>query len=556
MTTAFRLADDLVDEFCAMSPILSTHLGLAGSDDRWGDSFGLAGLEAARELRERYVSRLDPLTVSADPRERLAARVMMGSMAEARRSYEHGDHFRDLRHLASPFHSVRSVFDVMRTATAEDCDHIVARLETSAQPLEDYIGLLQAGISAGVVVAQRQVRSVINQARRMSGDPASIDAIVEKVEASGHGSARLAAAAGTARAAIGEFAEWLETGYLPHAVEEDAVGGDTYIRAADRLVGLETDPDEAYEWGWDEFHRLLGELGRVGDEISPGQGVDAVKHYLETDPAVTAAGTDPLIVFVEQILARAVDDLAGSHFEVPQLIRPLTVQLAPPGSPLGVYYVRPSEDFTRPGGVWYSIGDQEVFPLYQHVSTAYHEGFPGHHLQIATAMSRSEEISRFQRVLTWYPGYGEGWGMYAEVLMGELGYLDDPQHYFGMLAKQMYRAARVVVDIGLHLGKGIPPSSPIAPGEQWSFDNAVEFMRVYGFRTEDQARDEVLRYLGWPGQAITYKLGEREILSIRDETKTRLGSAFDLKEFHSTVLNHGAMRLDLLREVVAERLGS
>jgi len=124
------------------------------------------------------------------------------------------------------------------------------------------------------------------------------------------------------------------------------------------------------------------------------------------------------------------------------------------------------------------------------------------------------------------------------------------------LAKQMYRAARVIVDIGLHLGKDIPLSAPIAPGEKWSFERAVELMRVYGFRTEDQASDEVLRYLGWPGQAIAYKLGEREILSIRDDTKTRLGSAFDLKEFHSTVLNHGAMRLDLLREVVADRLGS
>lgn len=556
MTTAFQLADDLVDEFCALDPIIATHLGVAGSDDRWGDSFGLAGLEAERDLRERYVSRLGPFTESADPRERLAARVMVGSMVEARRSYEHGDHFRDLRHLASPFHSIRSVFDVMKTATTEERDHVVARLETIAQPLRDYVSLLQTGISAGVVVAQRQVRSVIRQARRMSDDTASIDAIVDKLEASGLGSGRLSAAADTARAAIGEFADWLATGYLPHAVEEDAVGRDTYIRAADRLVGLEIDPDEAYQWGWDEFHRLQAEMQNVGDEILPGRGVESVKHHLETDPEVTAAGTDALILFVEQTLARAVADLAGSHFEVPHLIRPLTVQLAPPGSPLGAYYVGPSEDFSRPGGVWYSIGDQEIFPLYQHVSTAYHEGFPGHHLQIATAMSRSEEISRFQRVLTWYPGYGEGWAMYAEVLMGELGYLDDPTHYFGMLAKQMYRAARVIVDIGLHLGKDIPLSAPIAPGEKWSFERAVELMRVYGFRTEDQASDEVLRYLGWPGQAIAYKLGEREILSIRDETKTRLGSAFDLKEFHSTVLNHGAMRLDLLREVVADRLGS
>lgn len=144
--------------------------------------------------------------------------------------------------------------------------------------------------------------------------------------------------------------------------------------------------------------------------------------------------------------------------------------------------------------------------------------------------------------------------MYAEVLMGELGYLENPQHYFGMLAKQMYRAARVVVDIGLHLGETVDDSSPLFAGEQWDFDNAVEFMRVYGFRTSDQARDEVLRYLGWPGQAISYKIGEREILSIRAETKERLGDGFDLRAFHSTVIGNGSMRLDLLREVVTEQL--
>src|SRR5690606_31943143 len=148
----------------------------------------------------------------------------------------------------------------------------------------------------------------------------------------------------------------------------------------------------------------------------------------------------------------------------------------------------------------------------------------------------------------------EGWGMYAEVLMGELGYLEDPRAYFGMLAKQAYRAARVVVDIGLHLGLRIDPSSTVAPGERWDFDAAVKTMEVYGFQTPPEAEAEVLRYLGWPAQAPTYKLGEKEILSIRQENLDRLGSKFDLKKFHATVINNGSMRLDLLREVVAEQM--
>lgn len=554
MTSVFELADRLVDDICALSPTLSTSLGIPGSDDRWGDEFGLAGLEAALGLRRQYRPLVEPFLGSADDSEVLAARVILGAFDEADAALEAGDHFRDLRHMASSFHRIRSVFDVMGTSDPQGRDNIVARLNSIDEPLAGYRDLLQTGLDQGTVVASRQVRSVIDQARRMAMDPASLDVVVTKLADAGLATADVHSAAAHARTAIGEFGDWLEMSYLPSAVDEDAAGRDVYVRAADRLVGIEIDPEESYAWGWEEFGRLLGEMERIADEIQPGVGFEAVKNYLETDPEVTAAGTDSLVSFVEATLARAVDELAGSHFDVPDIIRPLTVSIAPPGTPLGAYYLRPSEDFSRPGGVWYSIGTQDLFPLYQHVSTAYHEGFPGHHLQITTAMIRTEEISRFQRVMTWYPGYGEGWGMYAEVLMGELGYLDNPQHYFGMLAKQMYRTARIVVDIGLHLEKEIADSSPIAPGEPWSFETAVEFMRVYGFRTQDQARDEVLRYLGWPGQAISYKLGEREILSIREENRERLGDAFDLRRFHSTVLNHGAMRLDLLREVVAARL--
>jgi len=550
VATAFDVSDRLVDEICALDPVLATQLGVRGRDHEWGYSFGMEGVEQSRLLAERYRPLIEPFLEDSDPRERLAASVISGSFDESEASRLAGDHFRDLRHLASPFHHVRAVFDVMRTETTEDRDAIAARLRTVSHPLTDYRRLLEAGIDAEVVVARRQVESVLTQARRLAGDPASFDQVVEKVERAGHDPEPVAAAVTAARAAVGEFAEWLDQAYLPHALGKDAVGPETYVRSADRLVGMAVDPDEAYAWGWEEFHRLLDEMERVADQIIPGEGFHAVKEYLESDPDVTASGADELVAFVKATLDAAVDELAGTHFDVPDRIRPLTVNIAPPGSPLGAYYLRPSEDFSRPGGVWYSIGDQELFPLYQHISTAYHEGFPGHHLQIATAMSRAEEISRFQRVLTWCPGYGEGWGMYAEVLMGELGYLSNPQHYFGMLAKQMYRACRVVVDIGLHLEKRIPTTSPVAAGEPWSFENAVEMVRVYGFRTHDQARDEVLRYLGWPGQAIAYKLGEREILRLREETRARLGDRFDLRAFHSTVLEHGAMRLDLLRTVV------
>ncbi|HUG32610.1 MAG TPA: DUF885 domain-containing protein [Acidimicrobiia bacterium] len=555
MTTAFELADQIVDAGCALDPVLCTQLGIPGSDHEWGDSFGLAGVEQRHRLHQRFRPLVEPHASREDPSDRIAARVMLSAFDESSQGFAELDHFRDLRHMGSSFHKIRMTFDVMRHGTPEERDHISRRLDTLEKPLGDYRELLEAGISAGVVVAARQVRSVIEQARRISRQPSSIDDIVNKAQGADGPSAALTAAADRARSAYEEFADWLERRYLPVASGENGVAPETYARSADRLVGMPVDLDEAYRWGWHEFDRLRDELKRVAELIRPGEGVLATKDYLEIDPAETAAGPAELISFVERTLAGAVDDLAGTHFDVPAAIRPLTVQMAPAGGPLGVYYRRPSEDLSRPGGVWYSIGDQQVFPLYQHVSTAYHEGFPGHHLQIATAMHRRDRISRFQRLLTWCPGYGEGWAMYAEVLMGELGYLEDPRYYFGMLAKQMYRAARVVVDIGLHLRMPIDRGSPLAPGESWSYETAVEFMRVYGFRTPDQARDEVLRYLGWPAQAITYKLGERKILRMRETARAHLGSQFDLRSFHSNILQNGTMRLDLLDEVVGWRLG-
>ena len=535
-------------------PTLATQLGVPGKHDSWGNAFGLEGVEELHRLRQDYRSRLEPHRSDADPRQALAAEVFVASATEHGEAYESGDHFTTVRHMASPFHQMASTFEVMPTATTEDWDNIVRRLETISHPLNDYKALLSVGISRGQVSARRQAESLADQAEASSRGSSHLDTLAATAEEKGQMSARLRGALENARTEIGAFADFLRQVYVPAAREEDASGSETYVRAADRLVGLRVDPFDAYDWGWVEFGRLMGEMNHVGERILPGTGFREVKELLETDPAGLANSTDDLVQFVEEVLAQAVEDLAGVHFDVPELIRPLTVQIAPPGTPLGVYYRGPSEDFSRPGGVWYSIGDQTIFPLYQHRSTAYHEGFPGHHLQIATARYHRENLSRFQRLLTWYPGYGEGWGMYAEVLMGELGYLGDPRSYFGMLAKQMYRAARIVVDIGLHIGLEIPLHSPIAPGQVWDFETAVEFMRVYGFRTPAQAEAEVLRYLGWPGQAIAYKLGEREILSMREESRQRLGVDFDLRRFHAVVLENGAMRLDMLREVLRDRL--
>jgi uncharacterized protein (DUF885 family) len=246
----------------------------------------------------------------------------------------------------------------------------------------------------------------------------------------------------------------------------------------------------------------------------------------------------------------ALRELAGTHFDVPEPVRVIDVKMTPPGGPLGAYYYQPSEDFSRPGTVYWSKGDQQQIPLFDEVTTAYHEGFPGHHLQVGLQLTAGDRFSRMQKVMVWYSGSGEGWALYAEDLMEELGYLEKPDYVMGKLASEMLRACRVVIDIGSHLELPIPTDQPFHPGESWTFEIGVEMLETQAAQDHDLAVSEMNRYLGWPGQAISYKVGQQAIRDLRREEQTRLGGDYDQKAFHARLLEVGAVGLDTLRRHV------
>ncbi len=246
---------------------------------------------------------------------------------------------------------------------------------------------------------------------------------------------------------------------------------------------------------------------------------------------------------------RALADLDTTAFDVPAEIRGVEVRIAPPGGSLGAYYIPPSEDLKRRGSIWYSLGETLPIPLWDQVSIAYHEGFPGHHLQCGLQVTFRERLSKLQR-LEGYSGYAEGWALYCERLMHELGYYEKPDYLLGMLSCQMMRACRVVIDIGCHLELPIPEDAPFHPGERWSFELAVEMLETMAGMPRDHAESEVTRYFGWPAQAIAYNVGERLIVSLRREMEAREGEAFRLKDFHNRVLGCGNVALDRLRDIV------
>ena len=546
---AFSLSNALLDEYLQLSPMACTMLGVSGSDDRW-DELGPEGVAKQRAVAQKYREAFVELGESSDEWQRLSRQVALAFIEEQIDFIDSGEPLRDLNNIASPLQGIRETLDIQSTS---DWDDIIARLATIDEPLTGYRETLEEGRGKGLLAARRQVGAVVAQAKVLGGDGSPLERfgnmLADSDGASGELKEQMSDATTRAKEAFASFAEYLESTYLPDATVADGVGRERYLRATRRFLGTDIDPEETYQWGWSQVRSLRDQMVETAALVDPEHSLGGVIEVLKTDRDRCAHGEAEFIEFIADRLNAAVVELDGTVFDIPEPIKKVDVKIAPPGGALGAYYLQPSEDFSRPGSVWWSTGGRQLLPLWDEVSTAYHEGFPGHHLQNGVAMTLGDHLSRLHRLFIWYPGYGEGWALYTELLMNELGYLDKPEYVLGMLAAEMLRACRVAIDIGSHLDLTIPDDAPFHPGEQWGFDLAVELLTDYAYLERDYAESEVTRYLGWPGQAISYKVGERTILELRD---VFLGRGGDLKEFHSRVLGSGPVGLDLLRQIVLD----
>ena len=372
----------------------------------------------------------------------------------------------------------------------------------------------------------------------------------------GEGTQRaLAEAVDSANAAYGTFADHLLGEYLAVADPTDASGPERYGVGVRAMLGASLDPAEMYAWAWDEYRTLREEILRTCAEIVPGATFREVCDLLDRDPARAVEGEDAYQAWLQEMTDSALAR-ASAHFDIPERMNRCEARIPPAGSAAAAYYTGPSEDFSRPGRTWYPALGRTMFPMWGDVTTCYHESVPGHHLQIAYAKLQGERLSRFQRG-SFVSGHGEGWALYAERLCDELGWFDVPDHRLGFLCGQQLRAVRVIIDIGMHLGMRIPEGTtlsdgtPFHGGEVWTADLALDFAVAEAGRTTEFMRSEVDRYLGWPAQAISYKIGEREWLAAREDARTRLGDRFDLRAFHTFALALGPVGLAQLREELA-----
>ncbi|WP_336642715.1 DUF885 domain-containing protein [Microbacterium sp. MMO-113] len=545
------VADEWVDTIAVLAPTLGTYIGRSEVNDRFGD----LSPEGHEEIAAATRATLDKLS-ALEPVDAIDEVTKTDLSAELRLDLELHDakwHLRDLNVIASAAQDVRSAFDLMPTATVEDWEVVSTRLSAVPAALRGYIETLRLGIAEGVTPARRQVAEVATQIDRYIADDGFFAAFVAHADPQeGQLPASLARTladnSAAARVAYGELRRFLAEELAPEAGETDAVGRELYALNSRRFLGATIDLDETYEWGREELARMVAEQTAIANEILPGASVEEAVAHLESDPARKLVGTEALQRWMQETSDRAVAELGASHFDIPEAIRTLECMIAPTQEG-GIYYTGPTDDFSRPGRMWWSVPEGVTeFDTWRELTTVYHEGVPGHHLQIAQAVYNRAELNSWRRLLAGTSGHAEGWALYAERLMEQLGYLDDPADRLGMLDGQRMRAARVVLDIGVHLGK------PRLDGDGvWDADYALDFLRRNVNMSDQFVQFEVNRYLGWPGQAPSYKVGQRIWEQVRDAVQQAEGDAFSFKGFHKRALDLGGVGLDTLRSALLPR---
>ncbi|MFT4229980.1 MAG: DUF885 domain-containing protein [Microbacterium sp.] len=547
-TAIDALADAWVDTAVALEPTFGTYIGRTESNDRFGDHSPAGAERVAHEVR-RVLDELRSLE-PVDDVDLVTKDALTRDLELDLELHDAKWHLRDLNVIASPAQNIRAVFDLMPTDSVDDWSVVAKRLAAVPAAIGGYVETLREGIRQGVVPARRQVVEVVTQIARYTDDAGFFASFAaEAAPSEGQLPASLARelsdASGAARVAYDRLAAFLRDELAPVAAEKDAVGRELYALQSRRFLGAAVDLDETYQWGIEELARMVAEQGAIANAIKPGASVEEAVAFLESDPASKLHGTDALRQWMQATSDRAIEELGRTHFDIAEPIRRLECLIAPTKEG-GIYYTGPTDDFSRPGRMWWSVPEGVTeFDTWRELTTVYHEGVPGHHLQIAQAVYNRAELNSWRRLMSGVSGHLEGWALYAERLMDELGYLSTPADRLGMLDGQRMRAARVVLDIGVHLEK------PRPDGEgTWDADYALAFMLRNVNMPDEFVRFEVNRYLGWPGQAPSYKVGQRIWEQVRDDYRARKGAAFDIKEFHRRALDLGSVGLDTLRMAV------
>lgn len=554
------VADTYVDELARLDPDTAAFLGVPVGRGEMPDLSpdGRAALDALSRATLRELDRAERSAgVLSDVerrcgrllRERLEADLALGTDAE---------YLREVVNVYGLQQRVQGIFQMMPTGAADDWAAVAERMARVPDTLAGFRESLAENLEKDrFVAAPAQVHVIADQ----------LDAWVRDGDGRGWYAGlcadadlpaplRSALDGATARAAdaTAGLRDWLRSDYLPKAEgRPDGVGADRYRTWARFWNGADLDLRETYAWGWAEYRRIRDEMRAEAERVRPGAGVrEAMRHLDEHGEA--EEGTEAIRLRLQGWMDQALADLDGTHFDLAPPVRVVEAAIAPAGSGSAAYYTAPSVDFSRPGRTWLPTQGRTRFPLWSLRSVWYHEGVPGHHLQLAQWRHLADRLSTYQTTVGGVDACTEGWAMYAERLMDELGHLPTPGDRLGFLDWQMLRALRVVIDIGAHLALEIPEDSPVGAGQTWTPALAKEFLALHSGQTPAFVDSEIGRYLGLPGQAISYKLGERAWLDGRaaaEAAHAARGERLDLRSWHMSALSLGPLGLRDLQEELA-----
>ena len=554
LTDVDQIANEYFEKVLDLNPVQATELGRKGVETLYPD-YSPAGEKAFARLAKKTLKKVDNV-LPIDDVDLVTLDALQERLSLYRKQYKAGFGGWQMNNIASVPQEVRSVFDLMKRNTQQDWEHIIGRMHRVTEALEGYIQTLEAAREEGKVAPRRQVDIVIEQTAAYYAPSGFFDELAAEVaEAVPALKDEAAAGAEAAKEGYRRLNSYLVETLQPIAPSRDAVGRKAYSLHSRSFLGTTIDLDETYAWGVKELESIIARQREVAEEIEPGASIERAKQLLDEDPARQLHGTDELKAWMQKLADAAVENLADTHFEIGGPMRRIECCIAPTNEG-GIYYTGPSPDFSRPGRMWWSVPEgEDTFTTWRETSTVYHEGVPGHHLQIAIATALQGTMNSWRTNMLWVSGHGEGWALYAERLMEELGYLKDPGDRMGMLNAQRMRAARVVFDIGVHCEMPIPAEWAeqlgVEPGTIWTSELGYEFLKLNLDESEGHLRFEFLRYLGWPGQAPSYKIGERLWLELRDQAVRR---GDDMRAFHTRALLLGSVGLDTLRRALTDEM--
>jgi len=542
-----RIADAYVEELARHEPDAAQALGR--TDGPLLPDLGPEWLQRRYALQGETLEALDDVPEGDGD---TALRVALRERLERERLlFDTGFTTRLVAGLATPVHLVRYAFEGLTVTPDAAGTALAAKLEAAPAAVAQYIDTLRWSrdhadrFTGSGIAPVRQLDTLATQVESwIASDWFGSIPVAEGTDAATR--ARVRAAADEIGAALTGLVTVLRDELRPDAPSEDDVGAEVYADLAAAMLGARIDLADTYAFGWAELERLVGQARDLAEQLGGG-GADPVRDaasVLDADPRYRLEGVNEIRDWLE----RRVDETTaalGEAFDLPPAVRDVECLVSEAASGV-VYYTPAPPDGSAPSRiVWTIPSGIPVAASWQEVTSVHHEGLPGHHLQFVVTASYPD-LHVWQRHLCHIHGYAEGWAHYAEQLADELGLIRDPAERLGLLLGQIWRSVRIVADIGLHTGWPIP-ANPLVPEQEWTPDVARRMLVDLALVEPHLAGFEVDRYLGWPGQALAFKVGARLWNEARAARAAQLGDDFSLRDFHREALGLGPMGLEPLR---------